>query len=352
MEAQKSLRFKVAARLPEKLRGLCDTARNAGYEFVWADTCCIDSQNMDEVFDAKMYMYAWYREAEECYVYLHDVPDPSKHPEDQHATFFRSVWWSRGWTLPELLAPPSVTFLSSTWTVVGTRQEFAGQIEKITSIDRNVLISPRLSLEAISAAKRMSWAASRRTRVTEDAAYCLAGIFGVIMRPRPTEGRNAFLRLQELILSKERSDQTLFAWAAVTRCPIRGLPLGEYALADESKWSPSLASGPSFPRHLKQYLLAASTQPFSRSSEYRRIDPGAFARKLQLSQGDLTQSYKVVSGGIQCTLPLVDANALAGEDSTPSALQVALLACENAEGQTLALLLHPGDHDKASGHDK
>ncbi|KAH9846720.1 hypothetical protein C2E23DRAFT_743388, partial [Lenzites betulinus] len=66
-------------------------------------------------------------------------------------------------------------------------------------------------VESASVAKRMSWAAERKTTRVEDRAYSLLGIFGVHMSPIYGEGTNAFLRLQEEII-KHIPDQSIFAW--------------------------------------------------------------------------------------------------------------------------------------------
>lgn len=44
-------------------------------------------------------MYRWYEKSGVCYAYLRDVPSV---PLDQ------SRWFTRGWTLQELLAPKSL----------------------------------------------------------------------------------------------------------------------------------------------------------------------------------------------------------------------------------------------------
>lgn len=55
-----------------KLRGFVKTASADGYNYSWADTCCIDSRNFTELNEAINSMYKWYSEASVCYVYLED----------------------------------------------------------------------------------------------------------------------------------------------------------------------------------------------------------------------------------------------------------------------------------------
>jgi hypothetical protein len=123
--------------------------------------------------------------------------------------FSRSQWFTRGWTLQELLAPKNVTFFSSTWKYLGTKSTVSTQISEITSIDRAFLEGE--DLWSASIAHRMSWASKRVTKREEDIANCLLGIFDVNMPLIYGEGPKAFRRLQEEIL-RNSSDESLFAW--------------------------------------------------------------------------------------------------------------------------------------------
>src|ERR1700736_2831968 len=94
----------------EKVRETCSRAAADGFDYVWIDTCCIDKTSSAELSEAINSMYRWYEEAEECYAYLADVPSKS---------FPDSRWFSRGWTLQELIAPLRVTFLDAEWVKLG-----------------------------------------------------------------------------------------------------------------------------------------------------------------------------------------------------------------------------------------
>lgn len=195
--------------LSDKVKGFCKIAHEAGYELVWIDSCCIDSSSSAELSEAINSMYQWYRLAEVCYVYLADVPDGDK-PAARDSAFRTSRWRTRGWTLQELIAPKRVVFLTRTWRFLGTKMGFASTLEEITGIDFAILTGIA-ELESVSVARRMSWAAGRKTKRIEDEAYCLMGLFGVHMATIYGEGRNAFLRLQEEII-KTIPDQSIFAW--------------------------------------------------------------------------------------------------------------------------------------------
>lgn len=112
--------------------------------------------------------------------------------------------------MQELLAPRTVVFFSSEWTLIGTKASMAKLIASITSIDVDYLTGLQ-SIRSASVAKKMSWAAHRQTRRIEDTAYCLMGIFSVNMTMLYGEGSKAFLRLQRRIW-KQYEDQSLFMW--------------------------------------------------------------------------------------------------------------------------------------------
>ncbi|KAI0364916.1 hypothetical protein BV20DRAFT_1125314 [Pilatotrama ljubarskyi] len=99
----------------------------------------------------------------------------------QGSSFRRSVWFSRGWTLQELIVPRRNIFLSDDWRMVGTKGSLAKVIEELTGIDLDILLRTR-PLHSVSVARRMSWASQRETTRVEDQAYCLMGIFGTERR--------------------------------------------------------------------------------------------------------------------------------------------------------------------------
>lgn len=122
----------------------------------------------------------------------------------------RSRWFTRGWTLQELLAPKKVVFFDGRWRVLGDRKDLAGAISKVTRIHIGVL-HDRKAVPEYSIAQRMSWAADRVTSRQEDIAYCLLGIFGINMPLLYGEGSKAFIRFQQEII-KISDDQSLLAW--------------------------------------------------------------------------------------------------------------------------------------------
>jgi hypothetical protein len=157
-----------------------------------------------ELSEAINSMFRWYRDAEVCYVYLSDVSGPLEEASNMD-TFRLSKWFTRGWTLQELLAPDELKFFDKDWVHIGTKEELFETISSVTGI-RHLF-----NFEDASVAQKMSWAAERETTRREDQAYCLLGIFGVNMPPLYGEGPNAFFRLQ-LEIMRISNDESLFAW--------------------------------------------------------------------------------------------------------------------------------------------
>ncbi|KAF2848614.1 HET-domain-containing protein [Plenodomus tracheiphilus IPT5] len=185
-----------------KIKFLCAQAQRDGYEYAWIDTCCIDKSNSTELSEAINSMYQWYEKSQVCYVFLEDVG----HESD----FLSSRWWTRAWTLQELLAPSSVLFFDTNHRIFGSKASMAAQIAMSTGIDEHTLKSP-YAMFFTSVARRMSWAAHRQASRAEDLAYALLGIFEINMPMQYGEGEKAFVRLQREIM-KTTNDQSLFAW--------------------------------------------------------------------------------------------------------------------------------------------
>ncbi|KAK4236512.1 HET-domain-containing protein [Achaetomium macrosporum] len=181
----------------QKIKCMCDLATRNGQHCVWIDTCCIDKTSSAELTESITSMFHWYKSAERCIAYLDDLPGYETQikglvddaiPE----AFYGCKWFTRGWTLQELLVPGIVNFYDSAWNFRGTRSKLAGHISSVTRIDRAILKDPRL-LHTVSVAKRISWAANRETTRIEDKAYCLLGIFDVHMPLIRGEGPGVYL---------------------------------------------------------------------------------------------------------------------------------------------------------------
>ncbi|KAF2183509.1 HET-domain-containing protein [Zopfia rhizophila CBS 207.26] len=188
----------------KKIRFCAEQAAKDGLQYFWVDTCCIDKKNNTELSKAINSMFRWYQSAAKCYVYLPDVSIHDARINDQpfeqiwQPAFQKSRWFTRGWTLQELLAPKNVEFFASEGQRLGDKKGLAEEIHQITEIAVNALHGSPLSEFSVEA--RMSWAKERRTKEEEDAAYSLLGIFDVSMPLIYGEGREkAMKRLWEEI---------------------------------------------------------------------------------------------------------------------------------------------------------
>ena len=188
----------------EKIWFCGEQARQDDLQYFWIDTCCINRANYTELSQAINSMFGWYRDATRCYVYLPDVSNPAFdtnedfNPRPWESNFRKSRWFERGWTLQELLAPSSVEFFSRERQRLGDKRSLKQQIHEITGIADSALQGAPLSQFSVD--ERLSWIERRQTKLEEDKAYSLLGIFDVSMPLIYGEGRErAFKRLRKEI---------------------------------------------------------------------------------------------------------------------------------------------------------
>lgn len=219
-----------------KIEKTCELARSQGLQYAWVDTCCIDKSSSAELSEAINSMFQWYRWSEICYVFLADLhgepydidrwhtqSDSQEADEwslslkidrDHHflnSNFARCRWFTRGWTLQELIAPRKAVFYDSQWRRFASKHDIAPILSLITDIHEDILVG-RDALGNVSVFTRMSWAARRTTTRVEDTAYCLLGIFDINFPLIYGEGPKAFRRLQEEIIRKT-DDLSILAWS-------------------------------------------------------------------------------------------------------------------------------------------
>jgi hypothetical protein len=191
----------------DKIRFCAAQAARDDLRFFWVDSCCIKKSSDAELSQSINSMYRWYRGAAKCYVYLADVStaeyDRGRPQFSRDQAFRNSRWFTRGWTLQELLAPSSVEFYSEEGCLIGTKQSLKEMIHEITSVPIEALQGSSLSQFTID--ERMSWAKHRQTTLEEDRIYSLLGIFDIHMPLIYGEGsKSAARRLQSEIHSASR----------------------------------------------------------------------------------------------------------------------------------------------------
>lgn len=246
---------------------------------LWVDTCCIDKTSSAELSEAINSMFRWYKEALCCFALLEDVEADDEADGSVGDDFEASRWFTRGWTLQELLAPFEVHYFDRNWNLIGSNETLAQRISKRTNIPEDVIRTGEWP--SASVAQRFSWMAGRETTRPEDLAYCLLGIFEVSMPMLYGEGERAFTRLQEEII-KDSDDQSILAWDA------REAGTGVQGIG----------------------VLARN--------------PGQFRGGGNLEcLPDRTGPYTLTNKGLQITLPVVELAERPGE-------KIAILACSDA----------------------
>lgn len=167
-----------------------------------------------ELSEAINSMFAWYKRSEACYAYLADVSSEAADDDELLVEEVKnSRWFTRGWTLQELLAPRRVYFYSVDWKCLADRRvtDLLSSITGIHPVWLNKMSidnSDGVTIDQASVAERLSWASKRKTTREEDIAYCLLGIMDVNMPLLYGEGSKAFTRLQEEII-RRNGDPTI-----------------------------------------------------------------------------------------------------------------------------------------------
>jgi hypothetical protein len=209
-----------AARIKKgftKIEYCCRQAGENGWAWCWVDTCCIDKTSSAELSEAINSMFQYYRRSMVCYAYISDLPDNTSsvsmfldRQDYVKSPRSRPRWFTRGWTLQELLAPLVVRFYDREWNLIGTKDTLRRELYDLTGIPMDILDNST-DLSKVPVARRMYWATDRSTTRVEDMAYCLLGLFDVHMPLLYGEGLAAFQRLQEHII-RTTDDDSLFLW--------------------------------------------------------------------------------------------------------------------------------------------
>lgn len=120
-----------------KIQFCGDQAWRDGLKYTWVDTYCIDKSEIAELQGALNPMFRWYRDAAKCYVYLTDVSTRKRNADGNsnwEMAFRRCRWFTRGWTLQELIALATVEFFSKEGERLGDKKCLEKEIHDITEI--------------------------------------------------------------------------------------------------------------------------------------------------------------------------------------------------------------------------
>ena len=205
----------------DKIRFCGQQAKSDGLRYFWIDTCCIDKSSNVELQEAINSMFRLYQNAAKCYVHLADVSTVKRRASNEcsehtwEAAFRESRWFTRGWTLQELLAPKLVEFFSEDGKKLGDKKGLDQQIRDITGVA--ILALQGVPLHKFGINERLSWAETRQTTRKEDKAYSLLGMFSIYMPLIYGEGEsNAFNRLREQIDKPVAKDQECIQYLRIT----------------------------------------------------------------------------------------------------------------------------------------
>lgn len=121
-------------------------------QYTWVDTCCIDKSSSAELSEAINSMFKWYRHAGICYAYLDDIEPENVKNKDRNGLkksyLGQARWFTRGWTLQELIAPKEVVFYTNRWVFMAKKTKIVKMLENITGINMQMWVSNGLDTEA------------------------------------------------------------------------------------------------------------------------------------------------------------------------------------------------------------
>ncbi|KAF9227118.1 TPR-like protein [Gyrodon lividus] len=312
-----------------KLQQFCRTVAKRGYKWAWSDTCCIDKGSSAEVQKSIASMVHWYSNSSLTIVYLSDVCD------DSPQSLLRSVWFTRGWTLQELLAPRTILFYKANWSLLlcekddednhKTREDFLNVLSEATGIDKVSLCTFRPGLENVRVTLR--WASSRTTTEEEDIAYCLMGVLDLHLPVIYGEKKKALGRLLQEVVGRS-GDLSILQWSG-RASPFSSCLPDEISSFKPAPWTPPALSIDvvrqsvadlrfKIPPELPIPALAAPAPAFV----HGRLSLSCFIHRVKtlevVSQCSEGPSYRIVADGLKPILhedvdtlgPLVESHLL------------------------------------------
>ena len=198
----------------DKLQTFCKIVRDAGFEWAWSDTCCINKSDHFVLQEALVAMFEWYQGSVIVIVFLRGVRSWS-----QLGALVESVWNTRAWTLQEYIAARVLRFYTEDWTPYLNLQlpnhkespEIISEMERATGVSAQQLTALRPGLTSIR--EKLRLASTRHTTLVEDAAYSLLGILSVSGIPAIYGEGNGYLgRLLAHVVTVS-GDASNLAWA-------------------------------------------------------------------------------------------------------------------------------------------
>ena len=196
----------------DKLKMFCKIVQDAGLQWAWSDTCCINKADHFVPEEALVAMFKWYQGSDLTIVFLFDVLSPSRRGD-----LMRSIWNSQALTFPVYLASKVVRFYTKDWKLYMNRDipnhkespEIISEMEEATGVSAQALMALRPGLDKIR--EKLYLASTRRTTLVEDVAYSLFGIFSMSLPVVYGEGDQALGRVLAQVLTSS-GDTSILAW--------------------------------------------------------------------------------------------------------------------------------------------
>ena len=197
----------------EKLQMFCKIVRDAGFNWAWSATCCINKADHVILEEARVNTFKWFQGSAMMIVFLFGVRSPSRRGD-----LVRSIWNTRAWTLQEYIASKVVRFYTEDWTPYLDLQlpnhkespEVISEMEQATGVPAEQLMALRPGLSNIR--EKLRLASTRQATLVEDAAYSLFGVFSITdMHVIYGEGRSSLGRFLGHLLNVS-GDARILAW--------------------------------------------------------------------------------------------------------------------------------------------
>ena len=255
----------------DKLKMFCKIVQDAGLQWAWSDTCCINKADHFVLEEALAAMFKWYEGCALTVVFLFDVLSPP-----WRGALMRSIWNTRAWTFQEYHASKVVRFYTKDWTpymnldIPNHKEspEIISEMEEATGVSARALTALRPGLDDIR--EKLCLASTRRTTLVEDAAYSLFGIFSMSLPVVYGEGDQALGRLLAQLLTSS-GDTGILAWTGRSGSYNSCLPTNIIVFKQLSPSHIPLAIATSEMEKLTTTLRVSSLSSFSVMELYDRL---------------------------------------------------------------------------------
>ena len=197
----------------DKLQMFCKIVREAGFNWAWSDTCCINKGDHFVLQEVLASIFEWYQGSSLTIIFLCGV-----HPLSQRSALTRSIWNTRAWMLQECHASKVVRFYTEDWTPYPNLDiynhkvlpEIVSEMEEAANVSARSLMALCPGLDDIR--EKLCLASKRQTTRAEDASHSLLEIFSLTLPVVYGEGEKALGRLSAQLLTNF-GDTRILAWS-------------------------------------------------------------------------------------------------------------------------------------------